>query len=626
MKGINSHKTCQFYSLELTVLAFILLTALYLRLWGGFFGLPHIYHTDEGFEVYRAVRLGMGEYDLTRQGKGGYYYLLFLEYGVYFLLSLITGAVSSVWDFAMEFVRDPSPFWKIGRVTTAVLGTCTVLLVWWQGRRMGGPWSGLLGAWFLALSFRHILYSHYITVDVPMALFAFWSVVMVVEDVEGRQRLNPFLFPIVAAFAVLNKLPAAVLFVPYFLASLMRGGIRGDRGLLSRATLLPAIGTGVIYLVANPGFIRPSVLNRLIDIVTGYTILDSSSAFVEHGPNLWVFYFSVLRESEGLVLLALALLGIGVGLAARRLGAVLHLAFLLPFFLLIAMTPSFYYYKRYVIPFLPGLCLFAGMGLESLIRRIQVPRPAAFVLGSVLAGLVTLGPGLTAVRFNQKLTRVDTRTLTVEWIENNIPHESRILLEGFPEDSAQLSVPLKNIKKNIRAMVERLQKTDPGKAKYLTLKRQIQTGPAYDLMTVQWTEDWGTLEYFRGQRVQYVVVNQKVFLPEGRTHAAFPKSTVQTRIAFYQQLRKDNEAELLVTFDPADTGGRGYLMEVWRLAPANGSPLDMRSSRASRQDGNSKRSTFHYGTRSSFLYNGDSTAGNFKLLILLGSLKNNYVV
>ena len=169
--------------LEITVLGVVLLTALALRLWGVFYGLPHIYHTDEGMEVHRAVRLGMGGFDLYRWGKGGYYFLLFFEYGLYFVVQLVTGAVSGVSEFAMNFVRDVTPFWKIGRVTTAVLGTCTVLLVWWQGRRMGRPWGGLLGAWFLALSFQHIVDSHFINVDIPMALFAFWSVIMVVEDV-----------------------------------------------------------------------------------------------------------------------------------------------------------------------------------------------------------------------------------------------------------------------------------------------------------------------------------------------------------------------------------------------------------------------------------------------------------
>ena len=57
----------------------------------------------------------------------------------------------------------------------------------------GGAWCGLLAAWFLALSFQHVEGSHYITVDVQMTLFAFWAVVMVVEDVEERLKIEPLL-------------------------------------------------------------------------------------------------------------------------------------------------------------------------------------------------------------------------------------------------------------------------------------------------------------------------------------------------------------------------------------------------------------------------------------------------
>ena len=186
---------------EAALLGIVLLVAFLVRLWGAYFGLPHVYHPDEGFEVYRALRLGMGGFDFERVAKGGYYFLLFAEYGVYFVLLFVTGANSSVQGFAEHFVADPGAFWRIGRTTTVFLGTFTVGLVWWQGRRMGSSRAGLLAALFLALSFRHVVDSHYVTVDVPMTLFAFWAIAMIVEDVSGRGRLRTWPFALVAASA-----------------------------------------------------------------------------------------------------------------------------------------------------------------------------------------------------------------------------------------------------------------------------------------------------------------------------------------------------------------------------------------------------------------------------------------
>ena len=65
------------------ILLLILAVALVLRLWGIWFGLPYLYQVDEGHEVLRAMRLGMGSFDFNRNLKGGYFYLLFFEYAIY---------------------------------------------------------------------------------------------------------------------------------------------------------------------------------------------------------------------------------------------------------------------------------------------------------------------------------------------------------------------------------------------------------------------------------------------------------------------------------------------------------------------------------------------------------------
>ncbi len=56
-----------------------------LRLWGTWYGLPYSYYDDEYHEVMRALELGMGGFNFERTGKGGFYFLLFLEYGLYYV-------------------------------------------------------------------------------------------------------------------------------------------------------------------------------------------------------------------------------------------------------------------------------------------------------------------------------------------------------------------------------------------------------------------------------------------------------------------------------------------------------------------------------------------------------------
>ncbi len=552
---------------EAVLLAGVLALAFAARFAGAYFGLPHVYHPDEGFEVYRALRLGMGGYDFDRVAKGGYYLLLFLEYGVFFVVQKLTGAIQGVSDFARLFIEDPSPFWKIGRATTAVLGTLTVLLTWFQGRRIGVARVGLLAAGFLAVSFQHVVDSHTITVDVPMTLFTFASIVLVVEDAAGRSRLRPVLFAFVAAYAIMNKLPAVLLFLPFFLGALLRGGVRGPSGLLSRATLVPALLTAVVYLAANPGFLVN--LRDMIELVS-HTVGGATEKSEEYGAvpletNLWSFYASTIVRSQGAGVVLLAIAGAGLAIVARRRELLLHLAFLIPFYMLIAGTSSSHlYYARYVLPLLPGICLLAAFAMDALASRVRAPRLVA-AFAALAAVILGLPPARPLVDWDRRLLREDTRTAAARWIEANVPSGSRILLEGFPEETAQLALPLRNSLENIDGMIARLRSTDPGKAKFWEMKREAWRDPAYDLETIRHFEDWETLAEVRGRGIEWVVVRREFFAPGLRHETKFGDSTVTTRYAFRSELEKGLGAACVAFFDADPNGAPGYDVEIWRL-------------------------------------------------------------
>jgi hypothetical protein len=546
----------------------VLLIAFTLRLWGAFFGLPNVYHPDEGFEVYRALRLGMGGFDFDRVAKGGYYFLLFLEYGTYFVVQRLMGAVSSATDFAIAFIRDPSPFWKIGRVTTAILGTLTVGLVWHQGRRIQGALLGLLAAGLLTVSCQHVIDSHTITVDVPMTLFTFISIFLVTEDVAGRRRLPSILFAFAAAYAIMNKIPAILLFVPYFLGAWMRGGFRGPRGVLTRSTLLPVVLTALIYAIANPG----SVVNfaDTVDLashtVGGHTEKSEEYGDIPLRTNLWGYYGNVLVRSQGPALLSLAAIGAVLALFRRQKELLLHLSFVVCFFVVLAESSSSHlYYPRYVVPILPGICLAAAYALDELTQRLQASPKSAYRWAAALAVLICIEPLMASVKWDLRLMREDTRTKAVEWVEHNVPEGARILLEGFPEETAQLSIPLENSEQNIKAMIETLQTRDAGKAEFWEMKLAHPVPPAYDLVTIRHFEDWWTLEETRRQGIEWIVLRREYFVPGTIPTRKFGKNTVISRSAFYRDLTAAQDSRKMAEFDADPDGAPGYDFEIWKI-------------------------------------------------------------
>jgi len=190
-----------------------------LRIWGIDFGLPHIYHTDEWFEVKRALKLGAGVFDFERVSKGGYFYLLFVEYGIYYAILKILGLVKSGDEFLFNLFRDPTNMWLIGRVTTAIIGTLNCWFVYLLGKHAFSKTVGLFAALLLAIHLIHVKCSHFITVDVPLTCFIticflimFWN-----SSKPKFTKLHYCLLGFFVAFAIMTKIPGAVIFFPGFI-------------------------------------------------------------------------------------------------------------------------------------------------------------------------------------------------------------------------------------------------------------------------------------------------------------------------------------------------------------------------------------------------------------------------
>ncbi|MBK9665221.1 MAG: glycosyltransferase family 39 protein [Gammaproteobacteria bacterium] len=211
-------------SISTAVLIAILLAAFVLRVWGASFGLPFVYHPDEGFEVNRALQLGTGEFDFNffRMVKGGYFYLLFVEFGFLFVIMKVFGFVSSTTDFAMWYIRDPSIFYLVGRVTTGLIGTIAVYLLYRIGTRIHSSRVGLIAAALMASNVLQVVHSHYITVDIPLTCLCLAGLLFIVRIDQTGSRADYIGACLFAALATITKLPGVLLIIPLFAVHMKR--------------------------------------------------------------------------------------------------------------------------------------------------------------------------------------------------------------------------------------------------------------------------------------------------------------------------------------------------------------------------------------------------------------------
>jgi 4-amino-4-deoxy-L-arabinose transferase-like glycosyltransferase len=296
----------------------LLASALLVRLWGIGYGLPYVYWIDEYHEVMRALELGTGHFNFERTGKGGFYLLLFFEFGLYFLVLKAAGFVSSVQQFAEQFVRDPTPFYLMGRATAAAFGCATVAAAYWVGRRAYGAHAGLVGAAFLAFNVLHVDLSHRVGVDVPMTMLATLTIVFALQIVERGELRDYALAAFCAALATTTKLPGLLLLLPLLIAHMYRMGRSGEpwtAWITSRRMWIAFLLFCAVLIATNPAVVLhfdplafySSDHNDALE--AGEIPGDSPGA--DSRPNLHGYYLNVLLQSMGWPLFGLSLIAVG---------------------------------------------------------------------------------------------------------------------------------------------------------------------------------------------------------------------------------------------------------------------------------------------------------------------------
>ncbi|CAN5295448.1 hypothetical protein BH24PSE2_BH24PSE2_12880 [soil metagenome] len=545
-------------------LAIIVVIALGLRVWGIWFGLPFSYRADEYHEVFRALELGSGSFNFDRTGKGGYFYVLFIEYGLLFIVLKIAGVVSSVQDFAKHFVQDPSSFYLIGRTTTAVIGTVNVVLAYRLGARAYSTGAGMLAAAFLAVDFLSAEHSHFITVDIPMTCLATASLLFAVRLADGGTSTDYKWAAFFAALATTTKVPAIMLVVPLLIAHYFCTVSRGSRPttlFLSRDLWLAVAIFGAVWVVTNPGLI----VHPPVPALFGTETVDGTgleAAMEEPStaspPNLFIYYAEALRDSLGWPLFTVALAGTACAVWRRRRADIILLSFGAIFYVVFAASQDPYlYFPRYLLPVNVILVVLAGRFLNAIWPR---GRPARQVAGVIAVAALGALPAYRTVANNQLLIQEDTRTVAKNWIENNVPQGSRIFIEGLKIEPTRLTVPLDDTADNIRRYIEFYQDREPGKAKYLRYKLQARSANSYDLELGTPSEiRENDLMHYKRMGIQYLVIRPEAFSDS--------RKLAEGGVSFLNQLTNDPDVSLMRSFSPGSRERSGPLIHVYRVDP-----------------------------------------------------------
>ncbi len=431
---------------------FILIIALaaVLRLLGIWHGYPFSYYGDEAHFVKRALSFGSGDLNPHWFHKPAFLmYILFFEYGLYFVFGKIVGLWNSVDGFAVSFITNSGPFYLIGRITIAIFSVASVAMVYLIGERHFKRGTGLSAAMILTLSFAHVVASQDIKADIPATFFTIISMYFLLNYTETNRLKFLWFATALAGMGVAMKFYPLVMLVPIIISIAIIQGKTFEQILQNwRNILLLSLSSvlllyAVFFIFSPYSFIDPLGLKQNFGRIIGL-VKDISGWFGDARPvgkaDFFVktmdpltstyYYFKLLLGATGMgpLIGSLSLAGLVLLLWGRKFKYLLILMFPLIFIAVSNITAPGYVEPRHQLPIYPFFAICAGYFIVKL-TELFTPRTVIPILAISL-----LIPAYSIIENGLYLSKSDTRNLAKDWIETNIANGSKIVLaEKGPE-------------------------------------------------------------------------------------------------------------------------------------------------------------------------------------------------
>jgi len=347
---------------------------------------------------------------------------------------------------------------QIGRALVALSDVFSVLLLFLMGRRLYGPWGGLLAAAFSAFTVLQIQLAHFFAVDPISTTFTLLAVYGSMEMYRRRSMGAAVLAGVGVGLAVASKFSALPIVAAPVLAGLLAiirppAGEERPANQSSRMMALALLAVGlafVLFAVTSPFVLldfanfKLAVLEEQGNMVRGLADFPFTRQY-RGTVAYWYFIEQQLNWGMGWALGLTGLAGaawviIKTLRGKAETGELLSLAWLVFYF---GPTGLFLAkFMRYMAPVVPFLSLF-GAGLIVALWRWQMPalpglRQPSMLLSRatavVLAALVLAGAGFWSLAFVNGVYGSEHTWITFSrWVYQNVPNGACIAFEHWDD-------------------------------------------------------------------------------------------------------------------------------------------------------------------------------------------------
>ncbi len=412
-------------------LIFIFMLALSTRFFGLNYGLPYTEMPDE--EVLIRATLDMGRYRLSPN----YYQVPHLMFNLtfpvmasYYAAGRLTGKFSSPKSFAASYFRDITPFFLIGRGMSAFVSSLTVLLLAVFLWRLWGRRAALLGSLLLIFFPLDVSYAHLVRPDTYLNLCGLGVIFFSFRLLESRKWSNFLLSGLLIGIAWGAKYNGLAYGLYYLMGFLL--GVKAFRDIFSKTEITKFV-TGLLMIPVGAVIATPYCFinfKKFMGIYSGQLGHVTSRGHLGfESVNGWLYYlFEGFPKTMTIPLEIMAILGVFIALVRHRKTDLFFLVFPLAYFLYIGSWQTTFprYYYPLIIPFV----IFIVIAFEFLIEKFPFLQWNTWSR-ILLAALILALPVSQVLQTEYYYTRPSTRLIAKEWIENNLPANSKIAMENY---------------------------------------------------------------------------------------------------------------------------------------------------------------------------------------------------
>ncbi|HEX9746563.1 MAG TPA: glycosyltransferase family 39 protein [bacterium] len=440
------------------ILLLIVLGGLAVRIWGIDFGLPQRFHPDEPVVVTRAI-YGVASDEPDKWNPKAFHwpsmqiYLLGLEYEILFRIEKFKGTVDNRDpDFASFSLYYPGIFYYMGRVTTAIFGIGCIYLIYLIALPLIGMRGAIIASALGAIHPILIRHSRFITPDIPSEFFFLGSLFCMNEALRHTGEIDPdrdakFHFKYLVAASIFiglgtgTKYPVGFLFPALALLILF---VRRTEPIVTKIMRIVILGVVALaaFLITTPyaSLDFPTFIN---DIRTIGWHVKTGHIGMEAKGGIWIASIAQLLKDSGWVFTVGGFFGfLGFIFEKWKTRWVTLAAFLV---VMGGLAPLDVFSDRYLVPVIPFMCIGAAWLIRKLnnVFRLDDFSMKAGAMSMVLLILFAWTGIAASIADGIRLNMLDTRTAALEWVLDNIPNNSKVLVEqGGPNLNDSNLAPL----------------------------------------------------------------------------------------------------------------------------------------------------------------------------------------